>query len=66
MLASSRASIRVERDPARLRPSDAPVLYCSTAKFRAQTGWEPAIPLETSLHDILDYWREKTSSRKEE
>ncbi len=66
LLASSPAPIHIERDPARLRPSDAPVMYCSTAKFHAQTGWEPTIPLETSLRDILDYWRGKISSRKEE
>ena len=59
MLKQSRAAIRVEEDPARLRPSDTPVMYCDSRKFRAQTGWEPTIPLEQSLRDILDYWREK-------
>jgi GDP-4-dehydro-6-deoxy-D-mannose reductase len=59
MLAQSRAAIRVEQDPARLRPSDTPVMYVDSTKFRAQTGWEPTIPLEQSLHDILDYWRAK-------
>ncbi len=59
LLAQSRVPIQIERDPARLRPSDTPVMYCSAAKFRAQTGWQPTIPLETSLRDILAYWREK-------
>lgn len=66
LLAQSRVPIRVEQDRARLRPSDTPVLYCRTDKFRAQTGWEPTISLETSLRDILDYWRSKISTRKEE
>jgi GDP-4-dehydro-6-deoxy-D-mannose reductase len=59
LLKSSRATIRVEHDQARMRPSDTPALYCNASKFRTQTGWTPAIPLETSLRDILDYWREK-------
>jgi GDP-4-dehydro-6-deoxy-D-mannose reductase len=66
LLSHSRVAIRVEQDPDRLRPSDTPILYCSAEKFRAQTGWQPTIPLETSLHDILEYWRAKTSPRKEE
>ncbi len=66
LLAQSQVPIRVEQDPARLRPSDTPVLYSSTAKFRAHTGWEPTIPLENSLRDILNYWRAKISTRKEE
>jgi GDP-4-dehydro-6-deoxy-D-mannose reductase len=59
LLQQSHVAIRVERDPARLRPSDTPVMYCDASKFRARTGWEPTIPLEQSLRDILDYWRTK-------
>jgi GDP-4-dehydro-6-deoxy-D-mannose reductase len=63
LLRQSRVAIRVEQDPARLRPSDTPALYYNTAKFRAQTGWEPTIPLEESLRDILDYWRQKVGRK---
>ncbi|MCL5951639.1 MAG: GDP-mannose 4,6-dehydratase [Chloroflexi bacterium] len=66
MLVESSVPIQIEQDPARLRPSDTPVLYCSAAKLQAQTGWQPTIPLETSLRDILDYWRAKIQLRKEE
>jgi GDP-4-dehydro-6-deoxy-D-mannose reductase len=59
MLKQSGAAIRVERDPARLRPSDTPIMYVDSTKFRAQTDWEPRIPLEQSLRDILDFWRRK-------
>lgn len=64
LLTQSKVNIRVEQDPARLRPSDTPALYCSVDKFHAQTGWEPTIPLETSLHDILEYWRTQIQTRK--
>jgi GDP-4-dehydro-6-deoxy-D-mannose reductase len=59
LLKSSRVPIHAQEDAERLRPSDTPVVYCDAKKFRAQTGWEPTIPLETSLHDILNYWRSK-------
>ncbi|MBI5033089.1 MAG: GDP-mannose 4,6-dehydratase [Chloroflexi bacterium] len=61
MLKQSRVPIRVEQDPARFRPSDTPIIYCDASKFRTQTGWQTTIPLGTSLHDILDYWRTKVS-----
>ncbi len=66
MLQQSRVAIRVEQDAARLRPSDTPVMYCDASKFRAQTGWEPTIPLEQSLREILDYWREIVQSKPED
>jgi GDP-4-dehydro-6-deoxy-D-mannose reductase len=59
LLQHSHIKIHVEQDPARLRPSDTPVLYCCADKLRAQTGWTPTIPLEQSVRDILDYWREQ-------
>ncbi len=66
LLAQSRVPIRIQQDPERLRPSDTPLLYCSAAKFYAQTGWQPIIPLETSLRDILEYWRTQIKTRKKE
>lgn len=49
--------IRVEVDPARLRPIDADLQVPNTEKFRRHSGWEPRIPFETTLWDLLDYWR---------
>ena len=57
-LAHSRVSIRVEPDPARMRPTDVPRVVCDSRRFRSLTGWEPQIPLEQTLIDILDVWRE--------
>lgn len=65
MLQESRTPIRVEQDPARLRPSDTPTTYCNAAKFRAQTDWRPSIPLETSLRDILGYWRNRIGVKQQ-
>ena len=55
LLAMSKVEVRVETDPARLRPSDVEVLLGDASKFRAATGWEPRIPLEQTLADTLDY-----------
>jgi GDP-4-dehydro-6-deoxy-D-mannose reductase len=57
LLGMSRRPIRMETDPARLRPSDVPILVSDCRKARLLTGWRPEIPLEQSLADVLDYWR---------
>jgi GDP-4-dehydro-6-deoxy-D-mannose reductase len=49
----------VETDPARLRPSDVQVLLGDASKFKKATGWEPKIPFEQTLEDMLAYWRER-------
>jgi len=49
--------IRYEVDPALVRPSDVTLQIPDTSKFRAATGWEPQVPLETTLRDLLDYHR---------
>ncbi len=51
--------IQVETDPERLRPIDADLQVPDCRKFKAHTGWEPQISFETTMHDLLDYWREK-------
>lgn len=50
-------TVRVEKDPARLRPSEVPILIGDSSKLRAHTGWKPEIPLAQSLQDILAWWR---------
>ena len=57
LLGLSRASVTVEDDPARRRPSDVPILCADVEKFRGQTGWKATIPLERTLEDLLDHWR---------
>jgi GDP-4-dehydro-6-deoxy-D-mannose reductase len=59
LLAESPAEVRIEVDPDRLRPSDVEILLSDSSKFRQATGWEPEIPFERSLKDLLEYWRER-------
>jgi len=64
VLALSRVEVKVEVDPARLRPSDVEILIGDSSKFRADTGWEPRIPFEQTLRDLLAYWRETLARRQ--
>lgn len=64
LLALSRVEVKVETDPARLRPSDVQILIGDASKFRADTGWEPQIPFAQTLEDTLDFWRERERRRK--
>jgi GDP-4-dehydro-6-deoxy-D-mannose reductase len=57
----SRVSIDVQLDPARLRPSDHPLIAGDRSRITAETGWSPEIPIERTLDDLLDYWRHETS-----
>jgi len=54
----SGVQVKVETDPSRLRPSDVPVLLGDYTKFKKATGWEPEIPYDKTLADMLEYWRE--------
>ena len=57
ILALSNVPITVETDPARLRPSDIPIIEADVKKLKDTTGWMPEIPLEQTLLETLNYWR---------
>lgn len=53
----SRAAVSVEVDENRFRPADIPRIQADISKITSHTEWRPVIPLETSVEDILNYWR---------
>lgn len=57
LVAQSTVPISVEVDPARLRPVDVPDVVCDNSRLFADTGWHPHTPIDTTLRDMLDYWR---------
>lgn len=57
----ARKPMRLVPDPALQRPVDIPVLRGDPTKLRAATGWEPEIPMEQTLEDLLDEWRQKVN-----
>jgi GDP-4-dehydro-6-deoxy-D-mannose reductase len=58
LLSYAKIKVQIKEDPERMRPSDVPILIGDSAKFRKITGWEPEIPFEKTLKDLLDYWRQ--------
>lgn len=62
LLDFSTCPITVEIDPARLRPSDIADVVCDATAFRGRAGWEPRIPFEQSLRDLLDFERQKLTT----
>lgn len=57
--------VEVQQDPERMRPSDVEILIGDSSKFRADTGWEPEIPLEQTLRDIVEYWRQRIEAENQ-
>ncbi len=57
LVALTNVQIKIEQDPARLRPSDVELLIGSAEKFNKATGWKTEIPFDTTLKDLMDYWR---------
>jgi GDP-4-dehydro-6-deoxy-D-mannose reductase len=59
LLGLTTVRVEIREDPARLRPSDVPILRGDCSRFRQVTGWQPTIPFEVTLKDLLDYWRQR-------
>jgi len=57
LTALARVAIRIEPDPARLRPADVPWLVGDPTRIARDTGWRAEIPLECTLADVLEEWR---------
>jgi GDP-4-dehydro-6-deoxy-D-mannose reductase len=59
LLSLSRKHIDVEVDKDLLRPTDEPVIVGNSENLYRQTGWKPAIPIEKTLDDMINFWRER-------
>jgi GDP-4-dehydro-6-deoxy-D-mannose reductase len=53
----ARVQVRIEVDPARLRPADMPWLVGDPSLAERDTGWRVERPLADTLRDVLDEWR---------
>lgn len=55
------SSVKIEHriDPNRARPADVADISASHDKITLETGWEPEIPIERTLKDLLDWYRQK-------
>lgn len=43
--------------PEFVRPNDNPYILGDNSKLKRDTGWEKSFALETSIRDIIDYWK---------
>jgi hypothetical protein len=57
LVARARVNVRVEIDPALMRPIDTPIVLGDATRLRRETGWRPEIPFDRTLDDLLNYWR---------
>jgi len=56
--------IKIEVEKERLRPIDADLQIPDCSKFTEHTEWVPEIPFETTMLDLLNYWRNNVSKDK--
>ncbi len=61
---STYQGIRIETDPERFRPIDADLQVPDISKFQIHTGWKPEIKFETTMLDLLNYWRKRVKLEK--
>lgn len=59
IISYSSVDIKVETDPAKIRPVDVPIIEADIAKLMEATGWVPEISIDNTIKEVLDYWREK-------
>lgn len=57
ILSHSEKEIRVETDPAKLRPVDVPIIEADITKLKEDTGWTPEISLDQTITETLDAYR---------
>jgi len=57
LVSMSSSKIEIRENKTLLRPNDNPELICDRTKFTKLTNWKPQIPIETTLKETLDYWR---------
>jgi GDP-4-dehydro-6-deoxy-D-mannose reductase len=57
----ARVPVTFRSDAGLRREGEQPDLYGSPERLRADTGWEPEIPIETTLADTLEWWRERVA-----
>jgi GDP-4-dehydro-6-deoxy-D-mannose reductase len=62
LLGLARVKVTVQPDPARLRPSDIPIVLCDPTRLMSDTTWRIRIPIEQTLADLLAWWRTQTAA----
>jgi len=64
LAALARVPVTFRSDAGLRREGEQPDLYGSPDRLRADTGWTPEIPMQTTLADTLDWWRERVAEEE--
>lgn len=59
IISHSTKEIKVEIDQAKIRPVDVPIIEADISKINEATGWTPEIPIESTVEEVLNYWRDR-------
>lgn len=59
LLSFSSQRIEILVDSQKLRKTEIPVLVGDNRKIKRELSWEPTVPIEQSLRELLDYWRSR-------
>jgi GDP-4-dehydro-6-deoxy-D-mannose reductase len=61
LLGQAAVPIRVEVETSRHRAVDIPVLHGDPSRLVRETGWTPRRAMESTLLDLLEYWRGRSA-----
>jgi GDP-4-dehydro-6-deoxy-D-mannose reductase len=59
LIALARVRFDVRPEPTLLRPDDNPIVLGDPSRIMRETSWRATIPIERTLGDLLQYWRER-------
>jgi len=59
LLKLTKHDIRIKQDQSLMRPSDEAIIIGDSTKFKVATGWKQTIPLEETLKDMVEWWKQK-------
>jgi GDP-4-dehydro-6-deoxy-D-mannose reductase len=57
LTAQALSEVELRPDPGLYRPADVPLVQGDPSRLRELTGWEPEIALQTTVADVLAWWR---------
>lgn len=62
LLSYSSVAIETQVDPARMMPIDVQIIQGDATRLRTATGWQPTIPFEQTLLDVLNDCRQRVKT----
>lgn len=65
MLALAKVPISAQSDPQHVHPSGVRISWGDPSRLRAATGWQPEVPFERTVRDILDDCRSRVRADDE-